>query len=703
MTDTAKGTKAIGSGAGVTMSNRSNDRNVARPRDLPGVLIFSHGVNDPGANYETVEEGLCQGLNERLDRADMIKGEYGAQYKDALDKRAKGQSNAQMNVIASDPDTYLYQRDGVSAHSVFIPFYWGYRASPAEVKKDKSGNPARLRTQYQDVRGNRLDAHFAKAGGMFNNATVSIPDMFGKGFTSTWATRALMNAHQMNNYQFSGASPDRRYQVFAAQRLAMLIAEIREVAPDETITVMAHSQGTIVSLLAQALLHDQGKRYADCLILVDSPYSLNDSLFFSKVSQAYVPRQTVQAKLQTLVNIVSEVTRSPHQLPPLKDLCVDSANHGGRAGHKWSPTKGSRLDQNGKPVSFDERDNRGRVYLYFCPSDSTVDLPIVQGIGTHGIADTVDAKNYYWDGNHTRPQSATDTSDAMKALEKLNFRQRVWAVPDPAKTTILVGAKPQVVDIPAIGKRTINGDQLTPAFVPRMHGGELKHKVGKEAPDAVTQDLALGNSYAAFQWKPLPISSGSTIESLQKQFNAGKSLDDQTSNVQMVNDGFGHITAWREETPGEARARMSGDEASLIKQGEYGPLNRTGVFTANSYHSAILRDPWNQRWGTAMDVALGQARTLDDKDWQQLWIAIADWKSSYEDIHSLAKFSSLTPDGQKMVKLASDYYWSGTLPDAAVPKEPPGLVVSQTEDQRSNPEKPVTPVFKWDFSSLPRG
>lgn len=704
MTDTPKGHKVIGSGAGVTMANRANDRNVPRPQDLPGIVIFSHGVNDPGANYETVEDGLCIGLNERLDRHDMHKGEYGKRYKAALEAKAKGQSNSQTKAIETDPDTYLYQRDGSPSHSVFIPFYWGYRALPQDILKDKSKNAVKLRTQYQDVRGNRLDAHYAKAGGMFNNATVSIPDMFGPGFKSTHGTRAAMSSHVMNNYQFSGASPDRTYDVLAAKRLAMLISEIRVVAPDETITVMAHSQGTIISLLAQAMLHDDGKRYADCLILVDSPYSLNDDLALSKFSQAYVPRQTTQAKLQTLINIVTEVTREPHKAPPPSDLCHGTSTHQGRAGANWSPTKGSRLDQHGKLVSFAERDNRGRVFLYFCPSDATVGLGIVKGIGKFGVPDTVDAQNYYWESNRTRPTGDTETLKAMLDLDPVKFQQRAWPVPDIDKTQppILVGKK-GTFDIHKIGPRNINADELTPAFIPKMHGGEAG-AVGLEAPDDVTKDLALGNSNAVLKWIQMPSSGSSTVDSLQSQFNAGKSAEDQTRSVEFRGGGGefggGSITAWREETPNEALARMSEDPASLMKQGAYGMTNTTGVLSDNSYHSAILRDPWNHRWGTAMDVAIGQAKTLDNRDWQDLWIAIADWKTHFDDIKSLPKFSSMTADGQKLVQKCCDYYFAGTFPNADVPKYPPSLVVSQTEDERANPEKPVTPIYNFNFNGL---
>ena len=59
------------------MPNCNTVRNMEVPADLPGVVIFLHGVNDPGASYESVETGLCQGVNERLDRPDLKAGRYG--------------------------------------------------------------------------------------------------------------------------------------------------------------------------------------------------------------------------------------------------------------------------------------------------------------------------------------------------------------------------------------------------------------------------------------------------------------------------------------------------------------------------------------------------------------------------------------------------------------------------------------------------
>jgi hypothetical protein len=482
----------------------------------------------------------------------------------------------------------------------------------------------------------------------------------------------------------------------AAQRMAFLISSIRAAEPNETITIMAHSQGTMIALLAQAILHDQGKRYADCLILVDSPYSFNENfLHAASFTQPDAPIQTVQAKLQTMLNIVTACTQTPHKLPDLKDLEFSSGKSGGRAGHDWNTKTGKRLDLSGKPITFDERDNRGRVYLYFCNADSTVKLPNVLGIGRYGIPDTLKGDEYYWDGTHTRPQSITNTYPAMTALAKVNFRQRAWVLPDGESPPPLVGMQPQVIDVPDIGKRNINGDALKPPFAPRLHGGEAKEGSGKDAPDAVTQDLALGNPTASFLWKPISCSSNSTVDSLKAHFNAGKDLGDQTREVQFDGAPFS-VTAWREETPNEAKARMSQDPNALVKNGD-----PSKVLDGNSYHSAILRSPFNQRWGTSMDVAIGQAKTMDSKDWQALWIAMADWKTPIAGINTLSKFEKLAPDIQNQIQEVCIYYQKGTIPSWTHNAVQPSLVVSETREQRANPERPMAPV-NWDFSGLAR-
>ncbi|KGX00727.1 hypothetical protein Y601_5969 [Burkholderia pseudomallei MSHR640] len=199
------------------MANRPGDRPVPIPRDLPGVVIFIHGVNDPGAAYATVERGLCQGLNERLSRSDLRTGEYGRRYAAASAAKAEGDSVRYAEVLG-DPDMYLYRRaETGGTHSMFLPFYWGYRASddeiakishPGEVKSrvaDSDGN-LMTRGQYQDIHGNRLDAHFGKGGGFFANATNNIPQMYSPGFEPDKLERTVMQNALGRQYRSSPAS-----------------------------------------------------------------------------------------------------------------------------------------------------------------------------------------------------------------------------------------------------------------------------------------------------------------------------------------------------------------------------------------------------------------------------------------------------------------------------------------------------------------
>lgn len=222
----------IASASGILHSERAGNRNVEKPRDLPGITIFIHGVNDPGAVYETVETGLNQGLNERLSRTDLNKGEYGSVYKavKAKPKNKLGKNDAR---ILYDPEMYLYKRGetpGVT-RSGFIPFYWGYRAASDEIAKvndagdvkgaiaDANGN-LMTRGQYQDKKGNRLDAHFAKPGGFFANATNNIPDMYGAGFRADWKARGMTENNVLGNTFYAADGPARRYFILAAERLA---------------------------------------------------------------------------------------------------------------------------------------------------------------------------------------------------------------------------------------------------------------------------------------------------------------------------------------------------------------------------------------------------------------------------------------------------------------------------------------------------
>ncbi len=630
------------------------------PADLPGVVIFLHGVNDPGASYESVETGLCQGVNERLDRPDLKAGQYGAKYK-AAKEMPREQRKDNEEQILDDPDTYLYQRDAEApaTRSLLIPFYWGYRAAPEHIKRDDAGDPFKMRNQYQDVHGNRLDRHFAKGGGYFTNATNNLNQMYGEGFKpdiKSWA------ANKTSNYLYLDHAPLRHYFVLAAHRLAMLVREIRRLSPDETITIMGHSQGTLISLLAQALLVDDNQRCADTLIMVDSPYSV-------------LPEVTPKGSdtLATLIRIVTATTTAPHAQPPLAHL-RNLRTYGGRSGPRWSPEQGTRLDKNQALTVFPERDNRGKVYLYFCPDDTTVALKDVQGIGTFGMPDVL-----------------PNGTAAMTALQSLRFYQRMWTKRHRDGEPVLVGKAPQPEQvragaesyhpggwsIPALVSRAgiregqerhINAEALHPSHAPHLFGGEAisgtPTTAGLDRPDDVGKSVALGKEAATFKWIQMPAEYDPPLTTQNEalaRFNAQSK--DPEDHTRAVRKSTRHSRHEREETPREARARMDVDSTT---------------WEENSYHSGVLRSPENHRWVTAMDIAIGQAECLNDPVMRKVLAAIADWKideKRFNKLRELPGWARLSTQAQELVTASYLYYQEGVFPSTdLISLTPPTLV-----------------------------
>lgn len=350
----------------VLQCNRLSDKTIAVRPDLAGNIIIIHGVNDVGVGYDQVEQGLCAGLNQRLS-AHMQPAGYRMPNKD--DK----------NKLEDDPDAVFFKRRfDENTHSPVIPFYWGY-AEAFKQSKTRNG-------QKTDRYGNRLDKDLSKGGGPFSNATSTLPDMWNRGTGAPVdpvgdPIRPILNA------------PGRMYMILAAKRLAALITMIRDYDPNETVSLVAHSQGTMLSLLAQAFLMDQGERPADTLVLMNSPYSLHERTtlkmdgvdvggsFTGGTDPAmddYGPisaRQCFDARLDTLINIVQGVAERKSIVPAFATL-DDHATHCGMVGGQW--------------VADKDRDNRGKVYLYFSPEDMTVALDNIRGIGWQGVPDCLD-------------------------------------------------------------------------------------------------------------------------------------------------------------------------------------------------------------------------------------------------------------------------------------------------------------------------
>ncbi|HEY0060502.1 MAG TPA: DUF3274 domain-containing protein [Telluria sp.] len=429
----------VGKDTSVLQCNRFADKTVNVRSNLPGNVIVIHGVNDVGTSYQAVEQGLCAGLKKRIGW-NYVSGTY--RMPQAADK----------GTILEDPDAVFFKRQiNGKTHSPVIPFYWGYR----EVT-EQAGS---LRGQRVDRYFNRLDKDLSKGGGPFANATSTLPDMWGQGKSGI---NGLLDAMQKDATHPVLDNPGHLYMILAAKRLAALIAMIRDYDENEAVTLVAHSQGCMLSLLAQAFLLEDGLRPADTLILNNPPYGLVDEIprttnlaegtsgEDAAMAGQYgnlSGRQTLHARLQTLVNIVHGVVSKKHASPAFTTL-NDQRVHHGMVSSLWKASA--------------DRDNRGKVYLYFCPEDMTVALNNVQGIGWQGVPDSQKGKQVKQVPELMRDAESRQTyktgrtvsvlvdieRQPMAELTALNqsgagFYQRVFSMklrPDPVKgEAVLIG------------------------------------------------------------------------------------------------------------------------------------------------------------------------------------------------------------------------------------------------------------------------
>jgi hypothetical protein len=235
----------------VLQPGRKRDKIIEVPREKPCNIIIVHGVNDVGTSYNAVEEGLCAGLQDRLLR-EFKPGTY----------RMPGEKDKEK--VLDDPDLVFFKRDKeADADSPVIPFYWGYRELK-DASKTVNG-------QKTDRNGNRLDKDLSKGGGPFGNATSTLPDMWNRGVYAPVDPAG-------DPLRPVKTGPGRMYMVLAARRLAALVAMIRQYEANDVVNIVAHSQGCLVSLLAQAFLMEMGERTADTLILTHPPYSLDEGM-----------------------------------------------------------------------------------------------------------------------------------------------------------------------------------------------------------------------------------------------------------------------------------------------------------------------------------------------------------------------------------------------------------------------------------------
>lgn len=672
----------IGQDTSVLQSDRKYDRYVDVRPDLPGNVIVIHGVNDVGTSFSAVEEGLCAGLDVRMLGAQTNKqGRF-------VPGTYRMPNAADREKVEPDPDAVFFKRKIIDrTFSPVIPFYWGFRETFNKADT-KNG-------QRTDRFGNRLDKDLSKGGGPFGNATSTLPDMWNHGMSVPLdvvgdPVRPLLSA------------PGRMYMVLAAKRLAALIAMIRDYDPNEAVSIVAHSQGCLISLLAQAFLLDDGQRPADTLILTHPPYSLDEETnFILKGAEklqggtdaamdghyaAINARQTFDARLHTLVNIVQGVVSKKHTAPALPEL-TDHGKYHGMVGTKWSASA--------------DRDNRGKVYLYFCPEDMTVSLDNMKGIGWQGIPDFMsgtalskrkrEKEHSIW--GDSVPQWATEQQH-RKPLAELGpgFFQRVFTskprfdLAKKAVGAVLVGQAPHDFALRTEGEddhahvaaanrghRANHDEAVWPPKPGRLDF--LQTEAGKRDGIRTINGEALrvpapADLRGSGQIDPKNVPKSSTQAKVPAKDQGPYEEVDPIDAAIAITSGRG-INAWREERPDPSGApRRPGAPQPLtlaerkVVEARYnkdknlmhlGPEGQCAILEAarypdgkvialvqespnearkrwqhevspKSFHGAIIGSAKNHANVTAYDVAIGGGQASSDPKFYAYLCAVADWR-----------------------------------------------------------------------------
>ncbi|MBF7955843.1 DUF3274 domain-containing protein [Rahnella victoriana] len=384
-------------------------QNCAVMRPLPCIVILVHGVNDVGEAYQDQDTGICAGLNTRLGRQDLHPHEWKTHefmISDADDNVAKLTCSVQDHTCI-----------GVANRSPVIPFYWGYKPVDHETwEQDQKQYRKNLLEKYNnadlpydtyrendavkirqhdnqniDNLNNWLDLTSAKGGGTFANATTCIPDMFGPGASGRileavglFKSRSDLENHGDWSHPIY-ENPHRIYQAYAARRLADLILDIRrnELTRDDTINIVAHSQGTIITMLANMWVQAEGAAPADCVVLNHSPYALENRWLENAMPGN---QQTSQGRQKTLNNFCRLMSQNPLYQP-------GATSHDSAYLQQLHDIGCISLNKSPWNDPLYNRNNFGKVYNYFCPNDQVVSMSPIQGFGWRGIPDKIKAQS----------------------------------------------------------------------------------------------------------------------------------------------------------------------------------------------------------------------------------------------------------------------------------------------------------------------
>lgn len=358
---------------------------VRPPLQLPGLIIFVHGVNSEGEWYDYAERALCDGLNIRLG----LEG----QHQLAPNEYFSAHWNEDGSKWIVPP-----RRIKEEGRSPVIRFYWGYRAKDNETDKYAIPLKNKQGDNYYDLtpEERKQKKPFFWGGGPFQNGCNQLISLWSdKGFDNWPSVMGLpipFSTQLMNGERdrLLTKAPPRHYYAHAAGRLAKLIKTIRDTHPEDTVTVLSHSQGTMVALAAAAI------EAPDALFLMNSPYAL-DNETTTYISYPLDEIITPQAREATLADIVKKVAENKSRLQRQNtgNLLAGASSDG----ESWTPA-GKTF--NGLP----ERDNHGTTWIYCNPHDRVMGSAPLRSIGWQGLPNT---RESHYTAPHPLFKQAGDT------------------------------------------------------------------------------------------------------------------------------------------------------------------------------------------------------------------------------------------------------------------------------------------------------
>jgi len=330
---------------------------------MPGLIIVVHGVNSLGEWYNEAEQGLCEGLDDRLGRRHF---QYNAAPLIANQYRAELTEKGEMDDEFSAKN--FIDKPG---NSPVIRFRWGYKADAQELVEYESRIWLDQKTK-------------AWGGGPFQNGTSCLSDLWNDGLNE----RLFMGvtAQQINpTSRPVYSAPPRHYFVHAADRLARLVERIRKRHDGLPLTIVCHSQGNMVGMAAAFIGAQRNKDYvADTYILCNPPYSAESNLMYSWVNGLRLPGTRNNAtRLETLKNFVArvkergDITRQKQSQETINEEM--GFERDGKTLFRLQDEQIIAAD------GFIDRDNRGKVFLYCNPHDQLIGASPIQGIGWRGL------------------------------------------------------------------------------------------------------------------------------------------------------------------------------------------------------------------------------------------------------------------------------------------------------------------------------